>query len=194
MKVFDTINRRKPCTTEQTERGDETENDCDLAQCATLQYFGHLVGHKAFWLSPDFSFLFQKSKAVASAGLPNAVLVCMCMKAVTQLFPRMTRVFFKLPFTMINSSLLFLSFKKDEAFSVVQMNRKLLPRNQDSFSRLTMAQKSKLKEKTKPNQTKKQTRKFFHQDLTFEYMWMQLHFERKVPKATQRHPRPTEPC
>lgn len=30
MKVFGiTVNKRKPCTKEQTERGDETEKDCE---------------------------------------------------------------------------------------------------------------------------------------------------------------------
>lgn len=49
MKVFGiTVNKRKPCTKEQTERGDETEKDCSLAQHGALQYFGYLVGYKAF--------------------------------------------------------------------------------------------------------------------------------------------------
>lgn len=47
MKVFGiTVNRRKPCTKEQAERGDETEKYCGLAQCGALQYFGNLGGHK----------------------------------------------------------------------------------------------------------------------------------------------------
>lgn len=124
MKVFGiTVNTRKPCTKEQTERGDETEKDCGLAQHGALQYFGHFVGLKVFWLLLGLSFLVQNSKTVASAGLLNAMLVCICMRAITQLFSKWQIYPFKTTFHHHNLILAFPTFQRRYSFPCCRNKR-----------------------------------------------------------------------
>lgn len=51
MKVFGTtvnkVSKRKPCTKEQTERGDETEKDTVRHSIEQRSIFDHLVGQAA---------------------------------------------------------------------------------------------------------------------------------------------------
>lgn len=65
----------------------------NLAQCGALQYFGHLVGHKASRYHQIYLFLFQNGKTIASAHLPNAMLACVCTGATIQ-FSKMTDLYF----------------------------------------------------------------------------------------------------
>lgn len=181
MKVFGiTVNRRKPCTKEQAERGDETEKYCGLAQCEALQYFGHLVGHKNSNCHQICPFYSRTDSCICwpvkcSAGL------YVHESHYTAVFQSDWFMFSKLPFTMIISTLLSLLFKNDEAFHVAGMTGKTLFTHLDSFSMLITALKSKLKNPAALPPT-------------LEHMWMLLHFEREEPKATFKHSIPTEPC
>lgn len=181
MKVFGiTVNRRKPCTKEQAERGDETKKYCGLAQCEALQYFGHLVGHKNSNCHQICPFYSRTDSCICwpvkcSAGL------YVHESHYTAVFQSDWFMFSKLPFTMIISTLLSLLFKNDEAFHVAGMTGKTLFTHLDSFSMLITALKSKLKNPAALPPT-------------LEHMWMLLHFEREEPKATFKHSIPTEPC
>lgn len=80
MKVFGiTVNKRKPCTKKQTERGDETEKDVVWSNVEHCSVFDHLAGHG---LSLDLSFVFQNCKTALSVGLSNTMLVCLCLRAI----------------------------------------------------------------------------------------------------------------
>lgn len=146
MKVFGiTVNRRKPCTKEQAERGDETEKYCGLAQCGALQYFSHLVGHKN---SDCHQICCSYSRTVRQLHLLACQMQCWSVCAREPLygcFPKWQIYIFKTTFTMIILTLLFLLFKRDEAFHVVGMTGKTLSTHLDSFPMLTTAPKSKLK-------------------------------------------------
>lgn len=149
----------------------------DVEHCRVLEFLCVPLDDQ---LSPDLSFLFQNSQTAASAGLPKVMLVCMCTRAIMQLFSKMMFIFLKLPFTIIISTLLLLLF---EAFHIVGVTGTPLSTHLDSFSMLTTAPKSKLKNPA-----------FLHQGVTLEHTWMLLHFEKEEQKATFKHSIPTEPC